>query len=268
MFLTLLMPPKIKTHCAQKFYDLLVEELNDLFYKGIADGKLKGALVMSRADQKGKEFDLGLRACTSYDAPCCVCEILALRTCRPFTKINVGEYRRFLPPNHPYRRDPTFGPCELRDAPHCRTAARCHVGVQIVQDEDFDLQHYQGYVHYPIFHGLRYYNPFVQSAADLSHNMANFCTVSDIATQNYLLSVLILPLSLTLTPLTPIQMSHQSTFQLLRPSESMISKWRKEACSSGRFVEISSETEQFLDADVANLLRGLEVGEYVTVANL
>ena len=99
LLLTFLMPPKIKTNCAQKFYELLEEELNELFYEGIAEGALKGALLMSRADQKGKEFDLGLRSCTSYDAPCSVCEIMALPGVKPFTKTNVGEYRRYLPPN-------------------------------------------------------------------------------------------------------------------------------------------------------------------------
>ena len=43
-----------------KFYELLEEELHQLFYAGIAGVKLKGDLLMSRGDQKGKEFDLGL----------------------------------------------------------------------------------------------------------------------------------------------------------------------------------------------------------------
>ena len=104
LLLTFLMPPKIKTDNAQKFYQLLEDELNELFYKGIAGGKLKGALVMTRADQKGKEFDLGLRSCTSYDAPCRVCEIMANPGLGPFTQTNVGDNRMFLPANHRYRR--------------------------------------------------------------------------------------------------------------------------------------------------------------------
>ena len=177
LLLTFLMPPKIKTSSAQKFYQLLEEELNELFYTGVAGGKLKGALLMTRADQKGKEFDLGLRSCASYDAPCSVCEIMALPGVCPFTKTNVGEYRRFLPPDHPYRRDPTFGPNELRAAPAYRTKARSKLGVEIAQDEESELPYYQGYVHRPLFMGLRYYKPFTQSAADLSHNLANFFTV-------------------------------------------------------------------------------------------
>ena len=180
LLLTFLMPPKIKTNCAQKFYELLEEELNELFYEGIAEGALKGALLMSRADQKGKEFDLGLRSCTSYDAPCSVCEIMALPGVKPFTKTNVGEYRRYLPPNHPYRRDPTFGPNELQPAPTHRTIARSTLGVEIVQDAELDLSYYQGYVDHPLFHGVKYYRPFLQSASDLSHNLANFFTVSNL----------------------------------------------------------------------------------------
>ena len=174
LLLTFLMPPKIKTNSAQKFYRLLEEELNDLFYKGIAGGKLKGALLMTRADQKGKEFDLGLRSCASYDAPCSVCEIMALPGVQPFTKVHVGEYRRFLPPNHPYRRDATFGPNEMLNGPTYRTKTRSHLGVEIAQDEESELSHYHGYVDYPLFDGLRYYEPYRQSAADLSHNLTIF----------------------------------------------------------------------------------------------
>ena len=143
LLLTFLMPPKISTRAAQKFYRLLEEELNVLFYQGIAGGKLKGALIMTRADQKGKEFDLGLRSCTSYDGPCSVCEIMAYPGAGPFTKTNVGEYRRFLPPDHPYRRDPSFGPIELQAAPAYRNKARSDVGVAIAKDAQIELPYYQ-----------------------------------------------------------------------------------------------------------------------------
>ena len=143
LVLTFLMPPKIGTKSAQKFYGLLEEELIELFDRGIAGGKLKGALLMTRADQKGKEFDLGLRSCTSYDGPCSVCEIMALPGAGPFRTTNVGEYRRYLPPDHPYRRDPTFGPNELRPPPAYRTKERSQLGVAIVEDPDIDLPYYQ-----------------------------------------------------------------------------------------------------------------------------
>ena len=180
LLLTFLMPPKIKSNSAQKFYRLLEEELSELFYKGIAGGKLKGALLMTRADQKGKEFDLGLRSCASYDAPCSVCEIMAHPGVKPFTKVHIDEYRRFLPLNHPYRRDPTFGPNELQGTPNLRTQTRSQLGVQIARDEDSELPFYHGYVDHPLFSGLRYFKPFRQSAADLSHNLANFFTVGSI----------------------------------------------------------------------------------------
>ena len=48
----------------------------------------------------------------------------------------------------------------------------------------------------------------------------------------------------------------------------MISKWRREACSSGRFVEIGTKTKQYLDGGVSSTLRGFEVGDYMTVADL
>ena len=54
----------------------------------------------------------------------------------------------------------------------------------------------------------------------------------------------------------------------LRPSDTVISKWRREACFSGRHVEISSEAQQTLDVEVARELRDVEVGDYMTVANL
>ena len=235
LLLTFLMPPKIKTSSAQKFYELLEDELSKLFYTGIAGGKLKGALLMTRADQKGKEFDLGLRSCTSYDAPCSVCEIMANPGVGPFTKTSVEDYRRFLPANHPYRRDPTFGANELRALPAYRTKQRSNLGVEIAQDVDTALPYYQGYVHFPLFHSLRYYRPFRQSAADLSHNLANF---------------------------------FGGIIANCRPTDAMISKWRREACWSGRFFEISTEAQQTLDVDIARELRGLHVGDYMTVTNL
>ena len=141
--LTFLMPPKLSTTSARKFIELLEDELNRLYYTGIADGALKGALVMLRNDQKGKEFDLGLRSCTSYDAPCSVCEIMADPGFGPFTKVSVGGYRKFLPANHPYRRDPRFGHPELGPAPCRRNKARSREGVQIALDPESPLPYYQ-----------------------------------------------------------------------------------------------------------------------------
>ena len=103
------MPPKLSTTSDRKFNELLEDELNKLYCAEIADGTLKGDLVMLRNDQKGKEFDLGLRYCTSYDAPCSLCKSMADSGFKPFTKVSVGGYRKFLPANHPYRRDPRFG---------------------------------------------------------------------------------------------------------------------------------------------------------------
>ena len=137
------MPPKLPTKSAQKFYDLLIDELEELYYTGVAEGALKGALVMLRNDQKGKEFDLGLRSCTSYDAPCSVCEVMGDPGFGPFTKVSVGGYRKFLTPNHPYRRDPRFGPPELRPPPHHRTKSRSERGVEIAMDVDSPLPYYQ-----------------------------------------------------------------------------------------------------------------------------
>ena len=137
------MPPKLSTTSARKFYELLEEELHKLYYIGIADGALKGALVMLRNDQKGKEFDLGLRSCTSYDAPCSVCEIMADPGFGTFTKVSVGQYRKFLPQNHPYRRDPRFGCPELDQSPDLRTKTRSAEGVQIAMDPSAPLPYYQ-----------------------------------------------------------------------------------------------------------------------------
>jgi hypothetical protein len=144
------MPPKLPTAKARKFYELLEDELHELYYTGIAGGALKGALVMLRNDQKGKEFDLGLRACTSYDAPCAVCEIMGDPGFGPFTKVSVGGYRRFLTHNHPYRRDPRFGEPELRPPPRHRTKVRCEEAVQIILEVDNALPHYKVvYLHKP-----------------------------------------------------------------------------------------------------------------------
>ena len=178
--LTFLIPPKIKTASARKFYNLLEEELSDLYYTGIAGGRLKGALIMLRNDQKGKEFDLGLRACTSYDGACSVCEIMGDAGFGPFTKVSVRGYRRYLPRDHPYRRDHRFGQPELRPPPDYRTKTRCARAVEITQ-VDGALPHFQGYVSLHLFSGLRYLQPFIQSAADLSHNISNFMKVHDCA---------------------------------------------------------------------------------------
>ena len=143
LLLVFLMPPKIPTASARKFYDLLTDELNKLYYTGIAGGALKGALIMMRNDQKGKEFDLGLRACTSYDAPCSGCEIMGDPGSGPFTKVSVGCYRRFLPPNHPHRRDARFGDPELRAPPHPRTKARCEQANTIIKEVQGSLPYYK-----------------------------------------------------------------------------------------------------------------------------
>ena len=98
---------------------------------------------------------------------------MALPGVGPFTTVNVGEYRRFLPRNHRYRRDLSFGPFELCHATSYRTHERSQLGVVIARDEDSELTYYQGYVHDPLFEGLRYYKPYRQSVVDLSHNLAN-----------------------------------------------------------------------------------------------
>ena len=141
--LAFLMPPKMPTVSARKFYELLSEELHKLYYTGIAGGALKGALVMMRNDQKGKEFDLGLRSCTSYDGPCSACEIMGDPAFKPFTKVSVNGYRRFLPQNHPHRRDPRFGDPELRPPPHRRTKERCAQGIQIIAEVEDSLPYYK-----------------------------------------------------------------------------------------------------------------------------
>ena len=226
MLLTFLLPPKIKTEAAQKFYALLEEELNQLYYTGVARGKLKGALIMVRADQKGKEFDLGLRAVTSYDAPCNFCELMANPGYGDFTATRVGDYRRFLPDRHPYRQDPSFGPAELRPAPAERTLCKSKQAVRIVQDPDIDLTHYQGYRTLPLFQGVKYFKPFDQSAADLSHNIANF---------------------------------FKSVMLTVCPTENLVTKWRLEAALSGRFPEIAPDFPDFLDPDVAQIFMTLDL---------
>lgn len=226
MLLTFLLPPKMKTKCAHKFYALLEQELNELYYTGIAGGNLKGALIMVRADQKGKEFDLGLRSCTSYDAPCNVCELMAQPGYGHFTTTSIRDYRRFLPLNHPHRQDPSFGPPELRTAPATRAKLRSAEAVEIVQDPDITLTHYHGYRDLPLFYNLEYFKPFLQSAPDLSHNLSNF---------------------------------FKGVLRTVQPVDGMIPKWRLEASLSGRFPEIGSQVPQFVDADVANLFLDLDL---------
>ena len=174
--LTFLLPPKMKTACAHKFYDILSEELNHLYYTGIDAGRLKGALIMLRNDQKGKEFDLGLRSCTSYDGPCSVCEIIGHSGSGPFTKVSVRDYRRYLPHDHPYRRDPRSAHPELRPPPEFRTRGRNVEAIEIINVPGA-LPFYYGYISLYMFSGLQYMEPYRQSAADLSHNISNFLKV-------------------------------------------------------------------------------------------
>ena len=104
---------------------------------------------MMKSDQKGKEFDLGLRSCTSYDAPCSVCEMMARCGHEPFKTTSVGCYRRFLPLGHPYRVDPSFGPNELRQPPPLRSmdgepgGVGSRIAVEIAHDENFSLPYHQ-----------------------------------------------------------------------------------------------------------------------------
>ena len=57
--------------------------------------------------------------------------------------------RRFLPPDHPYRRDPSFGPHEERLPPPLRSlhgdngGVGSTVAVEIAQDDDFPLSFHQ-----------------------------------------------------------------------------------------------------------------------------
>ena len=226
MLLTMLMPPKLPTKSAHKFYSILEDELHQLYYKGIAGGKLKGALVMLRADQKGKEFDLGLRNCTSYDAPCSVCEMLGDPGYGPFKTVRVGNWRRFLPATHRYRRDDSFGAHELRAPPPYRTKKNSIEGVEISEHPHTPLSYYNGYQSLPLLSGLPYYQPFVQSGSDLSHNLANF---------------------------------FKEVFAQIHPKEGEVSKWRSEADSSGKFTEIGKNAEQHLDPEVARTLAHLDV---------
>ena len=226
LLLTFLLPPKIHTKSAHKFYGLLEDELNELYFTGVAGGKLKGALVMVRADQKGKEFDLGLRACTSYDGTCWCCEMMAEPGYGDFTQIRVGDYRRFLEHQHPYRTDPSFGEPEVRPAPALRNKLRSARGIEIIQDPEIDLTFYQGYRDPPLFYGVRYFEPFVQSASDLSHNISNF---------------------------------FKGIIKTVQPTDKMIEKWRLEALLSGRFPEIATEVPIFVDRDVAQMFLDLDL---------
>ena len=214
MILTFLLPPKLTTTAARKFYDLLEEELNELYYQGIKGGKLKGALIMVRADQKGKEFDLGLRSVTSYEAPCSVCEKLAEPGIGTFNQTNVGKYRVYLPPQHPYRTDPRFGAPEPGVAPALRDMRRSALGVQITNETT--LASYHGYRHRPRFSGVRYFQPFRQSASDLSHNIANFVT---------------------------------GILHTVQPPPAMVPRWRLEAELCGRHPQIGPQVPQFLDVE-------------------
>jgi len=55
LLLTFLMPPKIKTNSAQKFYRLLEEELNNLFYNGMhRRSKIKRRFAYDPCGPKGK----------------------------------------------------------------------------------------------------------------------------------------------------------------------------------------------------------------------
>ena len=217
MLLIFLLAPHITTKSAAKFYAFLDQELNELYYEGIAGGKLKGALIMVRSDQKGKEFDLGLRSCPSYEAPCFVCDQLGEPGIGEFTTVSIGKYRRFLPPQHPYRTDPSFGVPELAVAAVKRNKNSSESGVQIAKENG--LKSYYGYSELPLFSGVRYFRPFVQSASDLSHNLANFV---------------------------------KGIFNITQPPASMVARWRLEAELCGRHPEIGPRQPQFLDADVGN----------------
>ena len=61
----------------------------------------------------------------------------------PFKNPHVGEYRRFLPPRHPYRTDPSFGPPELRPAPEIRTKERSENGLAIAAHPVSEFPFYQ-----------------------------------------------------------------------------------------------------------------------------
>ena len=73
---------------------------------------------------------------------------------------------------------------------------------------------------------MRYYQPFRQSAADLSHNIANLCN---------------------------------GVLTLVHPPPELKLKWRKEADVSGRHTQIGTRVPQFIDADVAVTIRDLDV---------
>ena len=149
-----------------------------------------------------------------------------------FTKTSVGNYRVFLPPRHPYRTDPRFGTPELSIAPAERNKSRSALGVQIAKENE--LRSYHGYCELPLFSGVRYFRPFRQSAADLSHNIANF---------------------------------FKSVLNTVQPPTAMVARWRLEAELCGHHPEIGPRVPQFLDVDVGKELQDLVLDDF-TVSQL
>ena len=88
------------------------------------------------------------------------------------------------------------------------------------------MTHYQGYRDLPLFYGLQYFKPYLQSAADLSHNLTNF---------------------------------FKGVLRTVQPLDGMIPKWRLEASLSGCFPDIGHQVPQFVDADVVNSFLDLDL---------
>ena len=106
----------------------------------------------------------------------------------------------------------------------------------------------QGYRYLPTFSRLEYLRPFEQSAADLSHNIANFMKVP--CESNGFNECLFTPYVLT-----------QEVFVLTRPDKSLPHKWRMEASRSGFHTHISTPVSQYLDPAVAAELQDVDIDD-------
>ena len=161
-------PKNINTYLAP-----FVDELLDL-WSGVKvhdatcgrDFILRGKLLMTIADLKGH----GKVNCMQDSTAVFGCNKCKIETERCVAKRVFGGYRRYLPKDHPYRRDPSFGPPELREPHAVRTHARVvELGKKVRRGESEPGKDSEGITGVSEFCRLSYWDVIKNWRVDIAH---------------------------------------------------------------------------------------------------
>lgn len=154
MLLLMFMPTNVKGFSQKKYFEFASNEINALFYKGVAGIKVK--VFSFSEDTIGRHALLGLQATTGYDSGCCVC----LHKWTPGStgsKCCFGGYRALLPMRSRGRQARVqaggntyeYQDAETRPIPKLRTTRLARECVAVV--EAVGIEAFRGHKRPPLF---------------------------------------------------------------------------------------------------------------------